>query len=185
MSAPTRSLLDAGTGELVCAARSPSSSPARAHHRPQGRRLRHRPRRRSAGTTPTTWPATASSFLLYGLLDYSSTGTSARSSRSTSRSRRSRTCSSTTAPRQHRDVQRRSFQLRKSLVLLRRIVLPMREVVNTLHAPGPAASLDRADGALLPGRLRPRHPRDRVDRVAAGPRHHDRRDQPHRSRATA
>ena len=29
-------------------------------------------------------------------------------------------------------VQRRSFELRKSLVLLRRIVLPMREVVNTL-----------------------------------------------------
>ncbi len=30
------------------------------------------------------------------------------------------------------DVQRRSFELRKSLVQLRRIVLPMREVVNTL-----------------------------------------------------
>ena len=30
------------------------------------------------------------------------------------------------------DVQRRSFALRKSLVLLRRVVLPMREVVNTL-----------------------------------------------------
>lgn len=30
------------------------------------------------------------------------------------------------------DVQRRSFELRKSLVLLRRIVLPMREVVNSL-----------------------------------------------------
>lgn len=30
------------------------------------------------------------------------------------------------------DVQRRSFQLRKSLVHLRRVVLPMREVVNTL-----------------------------------------------------
>ena len=29
-------------------------------------------------------------------------------------------------------VQRRSYQLRKSLVLLRRVVLPMREVVNTL-----------------------------------------------------
>ena len=29
-------------------------------------------------------------------------------------------------------VHRRSFELRKSLVLLRRIVLPMREVVNTL-----------------------------------------------------
>jgi magnesium transporter len=30
------------------------------------------------------------------------------------------------------DVQRRSFELRKSLVMLRRVVLPMREVVNTL-----------------------------------------------------
>jgi magnesium transporter len=30
------------------------------------------------------------------------------------------------------DVQRRSFDLRKSLVVLRRVVLPMREVVNTL-----------------------------------------------------
>lgn len=30
------------------------------------------------------------------------------------------------------DVQRRSFTLRKSLVLLRRVVLPMREVVNTI-----------------------------------------------------
>jgi magnesium transporter len=30
------------------------------------------------------------------------------------------------------DVQRRSFELRKSLVVLRRVVLPMREVVNTL-----------------------------------------------------
>jgi len=29
-------------------------------------------------------------------------------------------------------VQKRSFELRKSLVLLRRVVLPMREVVNTL-----------------------------------------------------
>jgi magnesium transporter len=33
---------------------------------------------------------------------------------------------------QDREVQRRSFQLRKSLVLLRRVVLPMREVVNAL-----------------------------------------------------
>ena len=31
-----------------------------------------------------------------------------------------------------RELQRRSFELRKSLVLLRRVVLPMREVVNTL-----------------------------------------------------
>jgi magnesium transporter len=33
---------------------------------------------------------------------------------------------------QDKDVQRRSFELRKSLVLLRRVVLPMREVVNSL-----------------------------------------------------
>ncbi len=33
---------------------------------------------------------------------------------------------------QDREVQRRSFEMRKSLVLLRRVVLPMREVVNTL-----------------------------------------------------
>lgn len=31
-----------------------------------------------------------------------------------------------------REVQRRSFELRKSLVLLRRVVLPMREVINTI-----------------------------------------------------
>jgi magnesium transporter len=42
-----------------------------------------------------------------------------------------------------KEVQRRSFQLRKSLVLLRRVILPMREVVNTLmrrdlHVVGPA-----------------------------------------------
>jgi magnesium transporter len=33
---------------------------------------------------------------------------------------------------QDREVQRRSFEMRKSLVLLRRVVLPMREVVNAL-----------------------------------------------------
>jgi magnesium transporter len=33
---------------------------------------------------------------------------------------------------QDRAVQRRTFELRKSLVMLRRVVLPMREVVNTL-----------------------------------------------------
>lgn len=34
--------------------------------------------------------------------------------------------------REQSDVQRRSFELRKSLVLLRRLVLPMREVVNAV-----------------------------------------------------
>ncbi len=45
-----------------------------------------------------------------------------------------------------KDVQRRSFALRKSLVQLRRVVLPMREVVN---------SLMRRDVALVPEELRP------------------------------
>ena len=44
------------------------------------------------------------------------------------------------------EVQRRSFELRKSLVLLRRVVLPMREVVN---------SLMRRDFALVSEPLRP------------------------------
>ena len=45
-----------------------------------------------------------------------------------------------------RDVQRRSFELRKSLVHLRRVVLPMREVVNTLM---------RRDVGLVPDELTP------------------------------
>ncbi len=42
------------------------------------------------------------------------------------------------------DVQRRSFELRKSLVHLRRVVLPMREVVNTLM---------RRDVGLVPAEM--------------------------------
>lgn len=45
-----------------------------------------------------------------------------------------------------RDVQRRSFALRKSLVHLRRVVLPMREVVNTLM---------RRDVGVVPDALTP------------------------------
>ena len=44
------------------------------------------------------------------------------------------------------DVQRRSFALRKSLVTLRRVVLPMREVVNTLL---------RRDLAVVSGQMAP------------------------------
>lgn len=44
------------------------------------------------------------------------------------------------------DVQRRSFQLRKSLVLTRRVVLPMREVVNTVMR----RDLQLADDAMAP-----------------------------------
>ncbi|MCW2735528.1 magnesium transporter CorA family protein [Nocardioides sp.] len=45
-----------------------------------------------------------------------------------------------------KDVQRRSFELRKSLVHLRRVVLPMREVLNTLM---------RRDVGLVPPELTP------------------------------
>ncbi|CAM5662255.1 magnesium transporter CorA family protein [Streptomyces hirsutus] len=48
--------------------------------------------------------------------------------------------------RQIQTVQRQSYALRKSLVRLRRVVLPMREVVNTLMRP----DLDIVDGSLLP-----------------------------------
>jgi len=44
------------------------------------------------------------------------------------------------------EVQRRSFELRKSLVLLRRLVLPMREVVNSLLR----RELGLADAAMMP-----------------------------------
>jgi magnesium transporter len=54
-----------------------------------------------------------------------------------------------------RDVQRRSFELRKSLVHLRRVVLPMREVLNTLM---------RRDVGLVPDELTP-HFQDVYDHV--------------------
>jgi len=45
-----------------------------------------------------------------------------------------------------KEVQRRSFELRKSLVFLRRVVLPMREVVNTVLR----RDLDTLDPAMQP-----------------------------------
>jgi magnesium transporter len=50
------------------------------------------------------------------------------------------------ADRQDSEVQRRSFALRKSLVTLRRVVLPMREVVNSLMR----RDVQFVDAALLP-----------------------------------
>jgi magnesium transporter len=47
---------------------------------------------------------------------------------------------------QDRTVQRRTFEMRKSLVMLRRVVLPMREVVNTLM---------RRDLHILPDEMTP------------------------------
>lgn len=47
------------------------------------------------------------------------------------------------------DVQRRSFELRKSLVTLRRVVLPMREVVNALMR------RDSSDSKIVPEEMLP------------------------------
>jgi magnesium transporter len=70
-------------------------------------------------------------YLLYGLLDYLVDGyfTALQSLDDYVEGLEDQLFSDTP---QDRAVQRRTFELRKSLVLLRRVVLPMREVVNTL-----------------------------------------------------
>jgi magnesium transporter len=73
-------------------------------------------------------------FLLYGLLDYIVDGhfETVQSMDEAVEGLEDQLFATTP---QSLDVQRRSFELRKSLVLLRRIVLPMREIVNTLMRP--------------------------------------------------
>jgi magnesium transporter len=73
-------------------------------------------------------------FLLYGLLDYIVDGhfETVQSMDEAVEGLEDQLFATTP---QSLDVQRRSFELRKSLVLLRRIVLPMREIVNTLLRP--------------------------------------------------
>jgi magnesium transporter len=73
-------------------------------------------------------------FLLYGLLDYIVDGhfETVQSMDEAVEGLEDQLFATTP---QSLDVQRRSFELRKSLVLLRRIVLPMREIVNTLIRP--------------------------------------------------
>ena len=74
-------------------------------------------------------------YLLYGLLDYLvDTHFDAVQELDTSIEELESLLFDDTRPRL-REVQRRSFELRKSLILLRRVVLPMREVVNTLMRP--------------------------------------------------
>jgi magnesium transporter len=50
------------------------------------------------------------------------------------------------SPKNNAGVQRRSFELRKSLVVLRRVVLPMREVLNTMMR----RDLHHVDDELIP-----------------------------------
>ena len=124
--------LDEETGELVYARDRRVHHPPRPDHRPQGRR--------PSTSIPSShrWDSSADlaqygvAFLLYGLLDYLVDG-HFRAVESLDEAVEE----TEDGLFDHRrgaieQVQRRSFQLRKSLVVLRRITLPTREVVNTL-----------------------------------------------------
>ncbi len=85
---------------------------------------------RSASTN-SAGRSTASARWCMGCSMSWSTGTSKPYSASTTASSRSRTHCSRTMPR--KGLQRKTFRLRKDLVELRRVVLPMREVVNSIQ----------------------------------------------------
>ena len=168
--------LDGDSGELRDRARSPFRHRASARHRAQGREFDIDASWRRWDDSPDLAQVRRRRSCCTACSTSSSTATSTPSRRSTTRSRTSRTMLFDERPRSQ-EVQRRTFELRKSLVLLRRVVLPMREVVNTLMRQRPARGRP-GDDAVLPGRLRPRAARDRVDRVAARPGHHHPRDEP-------
>ena len=107
--------------------------PQRAGDRTARRRFRHR--RGGGALGRRAGPGRERrGFLLYGLLDYVVDTHFDAVQRWTIRSRRWRTCCSTTGRRRRAAAHVRAAQ---GLVTLRRVVLPMREVVNSLHAPGP------------------------------------------------
>ena len=66
-----------------------------------------------------------------------------------------------------RDVQQRTYRVRKDLVELRRVVLPMREVVNALLRHRKRLECAHRTRPLVRRPLRPCASRDRMDRVAA------------------
>ena len=123
--------LDTGSGELRTQRNRRLHHSARARDGAQGRRTRHRLACSLAGTTRTNSPSTACRSCCGACSTTSSTGTSKRCSHSTREIEALEDLLFDDAPREA-EVQRRSFELRKSLVLLRRVVLPMREVVNSL-----------------------------------------------------
>ena len=104
---------------------------AGADHRAAVAVVRHRRACRSASTSSAA-RSTASARWCTACSTSSSTATSRRCRRSTTASRRSRTtCSTNNTPQG--GLQRKTFRLRKDLVELRRVVLPMREVVNSIQ----------------------------------------------------
>ncbi len=65
------------------------------------------------------------------------------------------------------EVQRRTYSIRKDLVALRRVVLPMREVVNAVLRHRKDINGPHRARRLVRRPVRPRPARDRVDRVVA------------------
>ncbi|WP_042365297.1 magnesium transporter CorA family protein [Streptacidiphilus neutrinimicus] len=83
----------------------------------------------------TASPAPGVGLLLYGLLDYLVDGHFAAVQHFDDRIEELDELLFGEERKQIQEVQRRSYELRKSLVRLRRVVLPMREVVNSLMRP--------------------------------------------------
>ena len=74
-----------------------------------------------------------------------------------------------------REIQQRTYRVRKELVELRRVILPMREVVNAIQRHRTEGNGQRASQRarwLVLRSVRPRPARIGVDRVAEGHDHH-------------
>ena len=69
-----------------------------------------------------------------------------------------------------------TYELRRQMTGVRKVVLPMRDVADTMLRHAEAAPRERADRAAT-GPARPRDPRERVERHAARRGHDDLRDQ--------
>ena len=132
------------------------------------------PRAAALGPLPRPCSATASASCSTGCSMSSSTATSTPCRRSTTSTTRSAKASSPTQPLDPAQ-QRHWFQMRRALVRFHRLVVPMREAVSGLMRRETRSGL-RGAVSLLPRRLRPHPARHRVDRRAARPRQHDRRD---------
>ena len=154
-----------------------------AHHRPQERGVRDGAGAASGGTGPRISPSTASASCCTACSTWSSTATSTRCRPSTTTTTRSARASSPNS-RSTPPEQRHWFEMRRALVRFHRLVVPMREAVSGLMRREHAAVSEELV-PVLPGRLRPHPAGQRVDRRAARPRQHHRRDEPEPARLPA
>jgi magnesium transporter len=122
--------LDPATGRLTTSELAAFATPRRSS--PSARTLGSTSRGWwPAGTARLTWPTTASGSCCGGCSTSSSTGILPPCSKLDEALEGLEDLLFDERPH-GAEVQRRSFELRKSLVVLRRLVLPMREVVNSL-----------------------------------------------------